>query len=80
MIEVRQHAWQEACDFFNKIEDAREERENTRLFAEYKSLYNRKKEYIEGKESVVKQELLKLCGNISVLFNTCVFLCTIETN
>ena len=69
MIEVRQHAWQEACDFFNKIEDAREERENTRLFAEYKSLYNRKKEYIEGKESVVKQELLNLCGNISVPYN-----------
>lgn len=69
MIEVRQHAWQEACDFFNKIEDAREERENTRLFAEYKSLYNRKKEYIEGKESVVKQELLNLGGNISVPYN-----------
>lgn len=69
MIEVRQQAWQEACDFFNKIEDAREERENTRLFAEYKSLYNRKKEYIEGNESVVKQELLNLCGKVSVPYN-----------
>lgn len=69
MIEVRQQAWQEACDFFNKIEDAREERENTRLFAEYKSLYNRKKEYIDGNESVVKQELLNLCGKVSVPYN-----------
>lgn len=69
MIEVRQQAWQEACDFFNKIEDAREERENTRLFAEYKSLYNRKKEYIDGNESVVKQELLNLCGRVSVPYN-----------
>ena len=66
MIEVRQHAWQEACDFFNKIEDAREERENAKFFAEYKTLYNNKKEYLEGKESSVKQELLNLCGNISV--------------
>ena len=69
MIEVRQQAWQETCDFFNKIEDAREERENTRLFAEYKSLYNRKKEYIEGNKSVVKQELLNLCGKVSVPYN-----------
>lgn len=69
MIEVRQQAWQEARDFFNKIEDAREERENTRLFAEYKSLYNRKKEYIDGNESVVKQELLNLCGKVSVPYN-----------
>lgn len=69
MIEVRQQAWQEACDFFNKIEDAREERENTRLFAEFKSLYNRKKEYIDGNESVVKQELLNLCGKVSVPYN-----------
>lgn len=52
MIEVRQHAWQEACDFFNKIEDAREERENTRLFAEYKSLYNRKKNTSRGKRAL----------------------------
>ena len=69
MIEVRQHAWQEACDFFNKIEDAREERENAKFFAEYKTLYNNKKEYLEGKESSVKQEFLNLCGNISVPYN-----------
>lgn len=69
MIEVRQHAWQEACDFFNKIEDAREERENAKFFAEYKTLYNNKKEYLEGKKSSVKQELLNLCGNISVPYN-----------
>lgn len=69
MIEIRQHAWQEACNFFNKIEDAREERENAKFFAEYKTLYNNKKEYLEGKESSVKQELLNLCGNISVPYN-----------
>lgn len=69
MIEIRQHAWQEACDFFNKIEDAREERENAKFFTEYKTLYNRTKEYIEGKESLVKQGLLDLCGNISVPYN-----------
>lgn len=69
MIEVRQHAWQEACDFFNKIEDAREERENAKFFAEYKTLYNNKKEYLEGEKSSVKQELLNLCGNISVPYN-----------
>lgn len=69
MIEIRSHAWQEACDFFNKIEDAREERENAKFFAEYKTLYNNKKEYLEGKESTVKQELLNLCGNVSVPYN-----------
>lgn len=69
MIEVRQHAWQEACDFYNKIEDAREERENAKFFAEYKTLYNNKKEYLEGKESVVRNGLLNLCGTISVPYN-----------
>lgn len=69
MIENRQQAWQEAYDFFNKIEDAREERENAKFFAEYKTLYNYKKEYLEGKESTVKQELLHLCGNVSVPYN-----------
>lgn len=69
MIENRQHAWQEACDFFNKIEDAREERENAKFFAEYKTLYNNKKEYLEGKETTVKQELLNLCGTVSVPYN-----------
>lgn len=60
---------QEACDFYNKIEDAREERENAKFFAEYKVLYNNKKEYLEGKESVVKKGLLDLCGSISVPYN-----------
>ena len=69
MIEIRQHAWQEACDFFNKIEDAREERENAKFFTEYKALYNNKKEYLEGKETTVKQELVNLCGKISVPYN-----------
>lgn len=69
MIEIRQHAWQEACDFYNKIEDAREERENAKFFAEYKTLYNSKKEYLEGKENIVKKGLLDLCGNISVPYN-----------
>lgn len=69
MIEIRQHAWQEACDFFNKIEDAREERENAKFFTEYKTLYNNKKEYLEGNENTVKQELLNLCGNVSVPYN-----------
>lgn len=69
MIEIRQHAWQEACDFYNKIEDAREERENAKFFAEYKTLYNGKKEYLEGKENIVKKGLLDLCGSISVPYN-----------
>lgn len=69
MIEIRQHAWQEACDFYNKIEDAREERENAKFFAEYKTLYNNKKEYLEGKENIVKKGLLDLCGSISVPYN-----------
>lgn len=69
MIENRQHAWQEACDLFNKIEDAREERENAKFFAAYKTLYNNKKEYLEGKESTVKQELLNLSGKVSVPYN-----------
>lgn len=69
MIEVRQQAWQEACDFFNKIEDAREERVNAKFYAEYKTLYNRAKEYIEGNETSVKQELLNLCGKVSVPYN-----------
>lgn len=69
MIENRQQAWQEAYDFFKKIEDAREERENAKFFAEYKTLYNNKKEYLEGKESTVKQELLHLCGNVPVPYN-----------
>ena len=69
MIEIRQHAWQEACDFFNKIEDAREERVNAKFYVEYKTLYNRAKEYIEGNETSVKQELLNLCGKVSVPYN-----------
>lgn len=69
MIEIRQHAWQEACDYFNRIEDAREERENARFFAEYKTLYNNQKERIEGKESIVEKGLLDLCGSISVPYN-----------
>lgn len=69
MIEIRQHAWQEACDFYNKVEDAREEKENAKFFAEYKTLYNNKKEYLEGRESMVKTGLLNLCGNISVPYN-----------
>ena len=32
-------------------------------------MYNNKKEYLEGKKSSVKQELLNLCGNISVPYN-----------
>ena len=54
---------------FNKIEDAREERENAKFFAEYKTLYNNKKEHLEGKETTVKQDLLNLCGNVSVPYN-----------
>lgn len=69
MVELRQQAWQEACDFFNKIEDAREERENSKFFAEYKTLYNSKQEYLEGKEDTVKQALITLCKNISVPYN-----------
>ena len=69
MVELRQQAWQEACDFFNKIEDAREERENSKFFAEYKTLYNSKQEYLEGKESAVKQELVSTCRNITVPYN-----------
>lgn len=69
MIELRQQAWQDACDFFNKIEDAREERENSKYFAEYETLYNSKQEYIEGKETAVKQELVSMCTNIAVPYN-----------
>lgn len=57
LTEQRQAMWQEAYDLFNKIEDAREEKTNNQYIAEYKTIYDQEKDYIEGKESIVKENI-----------------------
>lgn len=69
MIEIRQSAWQEAFNLFELIEDAKAEKANAQFFAEYKALYNIKKEYIEGKESAVLQEIDTICHKMQVPYN-----------
>ena len=69
MIEIRQNAWQEAYNLFELIEDAKAEKANAQFFAEYKTLYDRKKEYIEGNESVVLQEIDTICQQMQVPYN-----------
>ncbi len=69
LTEERQHGWQEACDLFNKIEDAREERENAKFFAEYKNKYNQKQNFIEGNEASVKDALSTMCSSICIPYN-----------
>lgn len=69
LTEERQHGWQEACDLFNQIEDAREERENTKFFVEYKNIYNQKQDFIEGKEDRVKVALSAMCSSINIPYN-----------
>lgn len=69
MIEIRQSAWQEAYNLFELIEDAKAEKANAQFFVEYKTLSDRKKEYIEGYESVVLQEIDAICHQIRVPYN-----------
>lgn len=69
LTEERQQGWQEACDLFNQIEDAREERENAKSFAEYQNIRNQKQEFIEGNEDTVKAALSAMCSSISVPYN-----------
>lgn len=69
LTEARRQAWQEACELFNKIEDAREETENAKFRAEYKRIYNEKQEYIEGKEPAVKAEISEMCRKIEIPYN-----------
>lgn len=63
------NAWQEAYNLFELIEDAKAEKANAQFFAEYKTLYDRKKEYIEGNESVVLQEIDTICQQMQVPYN-----------
>lgn len=69
LTEERQHGWQEACDLFNQIEDAKKERENAKFFTEYKNRYNQEQAFIEGKEDAVKSALSEMCSSISVPYN-----------
>lgn len=69
MIESRQQGWQEANELFSMIEDVREQRENMRLFTEYKTLYNQKKKYICGEEDEVKDALSLAFNNVRIPFN-----------
>lgn len=66
LVEERQHSWQVACNLFNKIEDAREERTNANYFAEYKKLYDKKKAFIEGDSASVDTAIKDLCDTIDV--------------
>lgn len=69
MIEIRQNAWIEAYNLFEKIEDARAEKTNAQFFAEYKALYDQKKAHMEGFESVVVQEIENICEQMQVPYN-----------
>lgn len=69
LTEIRQQGWQEAFELFTQIEDAREKRENAKFFAEYKAKYNKQKDYIEGKESIVLSELSLMTNNVKLSYN-----------
>lgn len=69
LAETRQNAWQEACDLFNQIEDAKEDRANARYLAEYQALFRQKKAFIEGEEEAVTKHMRELAANIQIPYN-----------
>ena len=68
-IEERQNAWQEGYELFNKIENAKETKENALYYATYKNLYNQKAEFIQGKQAVVEKELSMICSSLDIPYN-----------
>lgn len=64
--EERQQAWQEAKELYDRIEAAKEAKENAKYFAIYKTLYHQKEEFIQGKEDFVDKSLISLCANLCV--------------
>lgn len=69
LTEARRQVWQEACDFFTKLEDAKEERANSQYFSEYKSMYNQKKAFLEGEEESVKSGMREVASTIQIPYN-----------
>lgn len=69
LTERRSQSWIEAKELFEQIEEVRAERENARFLAEYKAIYNKKQDYIDGTESAVKEVLSSLCTAITVPYN-----------
>lgn len=71
LTEARQQTWYEAKSLFDKIEDAREERENSKLFADFQAAYNKEKDFLAGKDTVVYNGMsqLKLSTNVEVPYN-----------
>lgn len=69
LTESRQHAWHEAKELFDKIEDAREERENNKLFADFQTAYNQEKEFLAGKDDVVEKGMNELGTKMEVPYN-----------
>lgn len=67
--EERQQAWQEGYELFNKIENAKETKENALYFAAYKNLYHQKAEFIQGKQAVVEKELSVICSSLHIPYN-----------
>lgn len=68
LTEARQNAWYEAKSLFDKIEDAREERENNKFFADFQTSYNKEKDFLAGSDSAVEQGMREL-SSIEVPFN-----------
>lgn len=69
LTETRQQAWYEAQKLFDRIEDAREKRENSKFFADFQVAYKKEKELLAGNYDIVEKDMNELCCNISVPYN-----------
>ncbi len=69
LIELRQSAWKEADDLFNKIEDAKEEKANIENAEAYQREYNYMKSMIQGDVSVVEERVQCLAYEIKAPYN-----------
>lgn len=69
MVERRQQAWIEAKELFDKMENARAERENAQLYAEHRSLYDKRKTALEGNPQDVYEAMIALPSQVTIPFN-----------
>ena len=60
---------EEAQKLFDRIEDAREKRENSKFFADFQVAYKKEKELLAGNYDIVEKDMNELCCNISVPYN-----------
>lgn len=68
LVENRQQAWIEARDLFDKMENVREEQENAKLRAEYKTLYEKKKAALNGDAQDVFDAMIALPTQAQIPF------------